>query len=230
MFLKVGSNPAKRAAGFGGRLNDASLCGHPSRAQNRAHRLRWNRTASVTTSTSGHRDWQVTVVGGRALVGELADERTTSSALYNFSVDLQFNSQVMVFWDGCRLLLPQSKGPINVERPYASSKADGKKPKVAWVSSDGAERTLPEVLLLPPPRPYLPDSNSTHPLVNLPSVCGRPRPARAARPHPERGLLLRGARLRFGRLRVRLERGPRATGHCGGVGKKLCGRSSPCSC
>lgn len=34
------------------------------------------------------------MVEGRALVGELADERTTSSALYNFAVDLQFNSQV----------------------------------------------------------------------------------------------------------------------------------------
>lgn len=38
---------------------------------------------------------QVTVVEGRALVGELANERTTSSALYNFSVDLQFNAQVI---------------------------------------------------------------------------------------------------------------------------------------
>ncbi|CAM9246103.1 unnamed protein product, partial [Ectocarpus sp. 6 AP-2014] len=36
---------------------------------------------------------KVTVVEGRALVGELANERTTSSALYNFSVDLQFNAQ-----------------------------------------------------------------------------------------------------------------------------------------
>ncbi|CAM9697417.1 unnamed protein product [Pylaiella littoralis] len=36
---------------------------------------------------------KVTVVEGRAFVGELVDERTTSSALYNFSVDLQFNSQ-----------------------------------------------------------------------------------------------------------------------------------------
>lgn len=35
------------------------------------------------------------MVAGRALVGELADERTTSSALYNFSVDVQFNSQVI---------------------------------------------------------------------------------------------------------------------------------------
>ncbi|CAM9319214.1 unnamed protein product, partial [Hapterophycus canaliculatus] len=38
-------------------------------------------------------DAQVTIVEGRALVGELADERTTSSALKNFAVDLQFNSQ-----------------------------------------------------------------------------------------------------------------------------------------
>ena len=129
VFLKVGSNPAKRAAGFGGRLNDASLCGHPSRAQNRAHRLRWNRTASVTTSTSGHRDWQVTVVGGRALVGELADERTTSSALYNFSVDLQFNSQVMVFWDGCRLLLTQSKGLLMLKDRTPQAKRTGKSPR-----------------------------------------------------------------------------------------------------
>lgn len=29
------------------------------------------------------------------MVGELANERTTSSALYNFSVDLQFNAQVI---------------------------------------------------------------------------------------------------------------------------------------
>eukprot|EP00752_Nemacystus_decipiens_P004496 g4105.t1 len=36
---------------------------------------------------------KVNVVEGRALVGELVDERTTTSALYNFSVDLQFNSQ-----------------------------------------------------------------------------------------------------------------------------------------
>ena len=36
----------------------------------------------------------MTVVEARALIGELAGERTTSSALYNFFVDLQFNSQV----------------------------------------------------------------------------------------------------------------------------------------
>lgn len=35
------------------------------------------------------------MVEGRALVGELADERTTASALHNFAVDLQFNSQVI---------------------------------------------------------------------------------------------------------------------------------------
>lgn len=34
------------------------------------------------------------MVEARALVGELADERTTSSALQNFAVDLQFNGQV----------------------------------------------------------------------------------------------------------------------------------------
>lgn len=38
---------------------------------------------------------KVTLVEGRALVGELADERTTSSAVQSCAVDLQFNGQVM---------------------------------------------------------------------------------------------------------------------------------------
>ncbi|CAM9711049.1 unnamed protein product, partial [Ectocarpus sp. 8 AP-2014] len=68
------------------------------RAQRASPAVAVPNAAATAASGRGHRQekcvyLKVTVVEGRALVGELANERTTSSTLYNFSVDLQFNAQ-----------------------------------------------------------------------------------------------------------------------------------------
>ncbi|CAM9227937.1 unnamed protein product, partial [Ectocarpus sp. 8 AP-2014] len=62
-------------------------------------------------------DAKVTVVEGRALVGELANERTTSSALYNFSVDLQFNAQASFLQTDLPLHMALTKHKVSRIRP-----------------------------------------------------------------------------------------------------------------
>ncbi|CBN74807.1 conserved unknown protein [Ectocarpus siliculosus] len=60
---------------------------------------------------------KVTVVEGRALVGELANERTTSSTLYNFSVDLQFNAQASFLQTDLPLHVALTKHKVSRIRP-----------------------------------------------------------------------------------------------------------------
>ncbi|CAM9178960.1 unnamed protein product [Ectocarpus fasciculatus] len=62
-------------------------------------------------------DAKVAVVEGRALVGELANERTTSSALHNFSVDLQFNAQASFLQTDLPLHVALTKHKVSRIRP-----------------------------------------------------------------------------------------------------------------
>ncbi|CAM9179575.1 unnamed protein product, partial [Laminaria digitata] len=62
---------------------------------------------------------KVTVVEGRALVGELVDERTTASALHNFSVDLQFNAQASFLQQDLPLHIVLTKG--KAAQPHSRS-------------------------------------------------------------------------------------------------------------
>ncbi|CAM9489919.1 unnamed protein product [Ectocarpus sp. 4 AP-2014] len=81
-----------------GKLEDKLAPPPARRAQGASLAVAVPNAAATAASGRGHRQekcvyLKVTVVEGRALVGELANERTTSSALYNFSIDLQFNAQ-----------------------------------------------------------------------------------------------------------------------------------------
>ncbi|CAB1102132.1 unnamed protein product [Ectocarpus sp. CCAP 1310/34] len=81
-----------------GKLEDKLAPPPARRAQGASLAVAVPNAAATAASGRVHRQekcvyLKVTVVEGRALVGELANERTTSSALYNFSVDLQFNAQ-----------------------------------------------------------------------------------------------------------------------------------------